>query len=99
MIWIGHNNLDWVHGLSKEEREHPAMRLQAIATQFRISYTESLQSLIEHAKTENHKVLIVVFGLANIDAYLREGGRRKSCMQRIRSSILILTAGPAVSSL
>ena len=70
-IWIGHNNLDWVHGLSKEQREHPETRLQAIATLFRVNYTDSLQNLIDRAKTENHKVAIVVFGLANIDAYLK----------------------------
>ena len=70
-IWIGHNNLDWVHGLSKEQREHPETRLQAIATLFRVNYTGSLQNLIDRAKTENHKVAIVVFGLANIEAYLK----------------------------
>jgi lysophospholipase L1-like esterase len=30
-----------------------------------------LQTLIDRAKTENHKVAIVVFGLANIEAYLK----------------------------
>ncbi len=69
MIWIGHNNLDWVHGLSPEERAQPEARLQEIATRFRRNYTESLQALLDRAKTENHKVAIVVFGLANIDAY------------------------------
>jgi len=71
MIWIGHNNLDWVYGLSEEERQHPEKHLQAIATQFRISYTASLRSLIDRARTENHRVAIVVFGLANIGAYLK----------------------------
>lgn len=42
-----------------------------IATRFRKNYTESLQALLDRAKTENHKVVIVVFGLANIDAYLK----------------------------
>jgi len=70
MIWIGHNNLDWVHGLAEEGRRHPEKRLQTIATLFRVDYTKSLQGLIDRAKTENHKVAIVVFGLANIDAYL-----------------------------
>ena len=71
MIWIGHNNLDWVHGLGEEERRHPERRLQAIATKFRVNYTESLQGLIDRAKTENHKAAIVVFGLANIGGYLK----------------------------
>jgi len=76
MIWIGHNNLDWVHGLSLEERQHPQQHLRAIAAQVRLNYTESLQRLIDRAKVENHRVAIVVFGLANIDAYLE--ARRKA---------------------
>jgi hypothetical protein len=76
MIWIGHNNLDWVHGLSSEERQHPQQRLRALAAQVRVNYTESLQGLIERAERENHRVAIVVFGLANIDKYLE--GRRKA---------------------
>ncbi len=76
MIWIGHNNLDWVRGLSSEERQHPQQRLRTIAAQVRVNYTESLQRLIQRAKVENHRVAIVIFGLANIDAYLE--GRRKA---------------------
>ena len=76
MVWIGHNNLDWVHGLRSEERQHPEANLQAIAAQVRVSYTESLQRLIDRAKVENHRLAIVVFGVANIDAYLK--GRRKA---------------------
>lgn len=71
LIWIGHNNLDWVHGLSSEERERPESRLQSLAAQFRLNYTESVQCLIDRAKMENHRVAIVIFGLANIDAYLQ----------------------------
>jgi lysophospholipase L1-like esterase len=71
MIWIGHNNLDWVHGLSPEEREHPDKHLPEIARRFRENYAEALRPLVERAKTEDHKVAIVVFGLANIDAYLK----------------------------
>jgi len=76
MIWIGHNNLDWVEGLSPNEREHPEERLQEIATQFRQNYTEPLRELIDHAKTENHKVAIVIFGLANLDTFFK--ARRKA---------------------
>jgi len=75
MIWIGHNNLDWVKGLSLEERQHPEKRLEAIAAQFRVNYAESLRRLIDRAKTENHRVAIVIFGLGNIDAYVE--ARRK----------------------
>jgi lysophospholipase L1-like esterase len=75
VIWIGHNNLDWVHGLSSEERERPESHLQTLAAQFRLNYTQSLQRLIDRAKIENHSVAIMIFGLANIDAYLQ--GRQK----------------------
>src|SRR6266481_721128 len=76
LIWIGHNNLDWVEGLSPIERAHPEKRLQEIATQFRQNYTGSLQWLIDRAKTENHRVAIVVFGLANLEAFFK--ARRKA---------------------
>src|SRR6266705_4185827 len=76
MIWIGHNNLDWTEGLSLTERAHPEKRLQEMATQFRVNYTEPLQALIDRAKTENHKVAIVVFGLANLDTFFK--ARRKA---------------------
>ena len=71
MVWIGHNNLDWTEGLSLTEREQPEKRLQEMATQFRVNYTEPLQSLIDRAKRENHNVMIVVFGLANLEAFFK----------------------------
>jgi lysophospholipase L1-like esterase len=86
MIWIGHNNLDWVEGLSPNEREHPEERLQEIATQFRQNYTEPLQELIDRAKTENHKVAIVVFGLANLDTFFK--ARRKAKALHARNPAL-----------
>src|SRR6266404_2242756 len=86
MIWIGHNNLDWVEGLSPNEREHPEERLQEIATQFRQNYTEALRELIDRAKTENHKVAIVVFGLANLDTFFK--ARRKAKALHARNPAL-----------
>ncbi len=76
MIWIGHNNLDWAEGLSAPQREQPEKHLQEMATQFRQNFTDPLQSLIDRAKTENHKVVIVVFGLANLDTFFK--ARRKA---------------------
>jgi lysophospholipase L1-like esterase len=94
MIWIGHNNLDWVHGLSSEERQRPETHLQTLAAQFRLNYTESLQGLIDRAKMENHKVAILVFGLANIDSYLQ--ARRKEELLHAENPKLYphLNAGP-----
>jgi lysophospholipase L1-like esterase len=94
IIWIGHNNLDWVHGLSSEERERPESRLQTLAGQFRLNYSESLQRLIDRAKMQNHRVAILIFGLANIDVYLQ--GRRKEEMLHAENPKLYphLNSGP-----
>lgn len=70
-IWIGHNNLDWVSGLSPEERAHPDKHLAQIASRYRKNYAASLRPLIDRAKRENHKVAIIVFGLANVDSYIK----------------------------
>ena len=94
LIWIGHNNLDWVHGLSTEERSRPESHLKELTAQFRLNYTESLRYLVDRAKMENHRVAIVVFGLANIDSYLQ--GRRKEEMLHAENPKLYphLNAGP-----
>ena len=86
MIWIGHNNLDWTEGLSAAQREHPEKRLQEMAAQFRENYREPVQSLIDRAKTENHNVSIVVFGLANIEAFLKAGERQLKFLGLVQKS-------------
>jgi lysophospholipase L1-like esterase len=86
LIWIGHNNLDWVEGLSPTQRTHSEKRLQEIATQFRQNYTEPLHWLIERAKTENHRVAIVVFGLANLETFFK--ARRKAEALHARNQAL-----------
>jgi lysophospholipase L1-like esterase len=85
LIWIGHNNLDWVEGLSPTERAHPEKRLQEIATQFRQNYTEPLQWLVDRAKTENHRVAIVVFGLANLEAFYPYFGSGNRSFESLKS--------------
>jgi lysophospholipase L1-like esterase len=69
MICIGHNNANWVKGLSAEQRKHPEKRLHEIAREFGDNYTEQLQLLVDRAKTENHKVAIVVFGLVDFKTF------------------------------
>ena len=76
MIWIGHNNTDWVEGLSALEREHPQKHMRDMAARFGENYTESLRDLLDRAKAEKHNVAIVVFGLVNFDAFFK--GRRKA---------------------
>jgi len=76
MIWIGHNNTDWVEGLSPLERDHPQEHMREMAARFGENYAESLRDLLDRAKTEKHNVAVVVFGLVNFDAFFK--GRRKA---------------------
>jgi lysophospholipase L1-like esterase len=98
LIWIGHNNLDWVEGLSPSERARRENRLQEIATQFRQNYTEPLQWLVDRAKTENHRVAIVVFGLANLEGFFKARRKAEALHAKKRRSIRISRAAIAVSS-
>src|SRR6266566_8897204 len=70
LIWIGHNNLDWAEGLSTAERAHPERRLAEITAKFQ----------------ENYTVVIVVFGLANIDAFFK--ARKKAAALHTRNPAL-----------
>lgn len=71
LICTGHSNTDWTRRLSRIEREHPEERLREIAEQFRRNYAESVQLLIDRARTENHRVAIVVFGLFNLESFFK----------------------------
>jgi lysophospholipase L1-like esterase len=94
LIWIGHNNLDWAHGLSSEERARPESHLQTLAAQFRLNYSESLQFLIDRAKMENHRVAVLIFGLANIDAYLQARRQEEVLHAQNRKLYPHLNSGP-----
>ena len=94
IVWIGHNNLDWVHGLSSEERERPESHLQTLTAQFRLNYTESLQCLIDRAKMENHRVAILIFGLANIDSFLQARRKEEILHTQNRKLYPHLNSGP-----
>lgn len=71
MIWIGNNNGDWVQGLPSSEREHPEKRLREIARELGENYTQQLRILIDRARTQNHKVAVVVFGVLDFQTYLK----------------------------
>lgn len=71
MICIGHNNANWVKGLSSTEREHPEKQLHEIAREFGENYTEQLKFLVDRAKTQNHNVAIVVFGLVDFGSFFK----------------------------
>jgi lysophospholipase L1-like esterase len=78
MLWIGHNNTDWVQGLSSTERQHPEKRLRENARQFGEDYTQQLKLLIDRARSQNHKVAIVIFGLADFETFFK-------CRQKVEA--------------
>ena len=76
LLWIGHNNTEWVPKLSENERRAPEKHLQEITQQFGSNYAKELRVLVERAKTQDHRVAIVVFGLADFKSFFKS--RRKA---------------------
>lgn len=71
MILIGNNNGNWTKGISSAEREHPEKRLREITRGFGENYTQQLRVLIDRAKTQDHKVAVVIFGLVDFEKYFK----------------------------
>lgn len=71
LIWIGHNNLNWVKGLPLNEREHPEKYLRERARRFHDDYSRQMRRLIARAGNENHKVAVIVFGLADCETFFK----------------------------
>jgi lysophospholipase L1-like esterase len=71
LIWIGHNNLNWVKGMPEAGRNSPAGRLSERAQAFHEDYARQLRRLIERAEAEDHRVAIVTFGLADCQTFFR----------------------------
>lgn len=69
LVWIGHNNVDWVWRCPPEEFDQPEKRLQRLSKRFREDYTRQMQRLIAHAQTREHRVAIVVYGLADFESF------------------------------
>lgn len=76
LLWIGHNNTDWVKRLTAAERRDPSKALPRLAREFRASYTDELEVLIDRAGKEKHPVAVVVFGLADFETFFEM--RRKA---------------------
>lgn len=71
LIWIGHNNLNWVAPLDADERKAPEKHLLRALWRFTKHYRDQLERLVDRAKKEKHKTAIVVYGLGNIEAFFR----------------------------
>lgn len=71
LIWIGHNNLNWAAPLSLNERKSPEKPLLRRLWRFRKYYARQLERLVDRAKKEKHKTVIVVFGVVNFEAFFK----------------------------
>jgi lysophospholipase L1-like esterase len=78
LISIGHNNVDWAWRCAPSELAEPEKRLQQISQSFRENFARQMRRLMEHARTEQHRVAVVVYGLINFEAYFngREAAER-----------------------
>jgi lysophospholipase L1-like esterase len=75
LIAIGHNNVDWAWRCPPDELNAPERRLNHQSQQFRQNYARELRRFFGRARTETHRVAVVVFGLINFESYFkgREG--------------------------
>jgi lysophospholipase L1-like esterase len=76
LLWIGHNNTDWVKRLTEAERREPSKALPRLAREFGASYADELEVLIDRAGKQKHPVAVVVFGLADFRTFFEM--RRKA---------------------
>jgi lysophospholipase L1-like esterase len=82
LISIGHNNVDWTWRCPLDELHDPQERLQRLSKEFRQNYMRELRRLLDHARIQQHRVTIVVYGLINFESYFK--GREAA--ERVRES-------------
>jgi lysophospholipase L1-like esterase len=82
LISIGHNNVDWVWRCPPDELNAPERRLNDQCQEFRQNYARELRRLLGRARTEKHRVAVLVFGLVNFGSYFK--GREVA--ERLRES-------------
>lgn len=82
LLWIGHNNTDWVKRLTEAERRDPSKALPRLAREFGASYADELEVLLDRAGKEKHPVAVVVFGLADFRTFFEM--RRKAAAMHAR---------------
>ena len=69
LLWIGHNNLNWVRGVDPGQPEKVEAELQKIVTNFRKDYTRQLGRLVERAQEQKQRRAFVVLGLVNFKSF------------------------------
>ncbi len=86
LISIGHNNVDWAERCPPHELKEPEERLQRQCEHFRTTFAQNLQRLVNHARRQDQRVAILVFGLVNFESYFK--GRKEAEELRARDSTL-----------
>ena len=71
LLWIGHNNLDWVDSVDPRLRENADLDAvwQKMAADFREDYERQLRRLVERARQEERRRAFIVFGLFNLKSF------------------------------
>jgi lysophospholipase L1-like esterase len=69
LIWIGHNNLNWVSSVDPRRPEDVETGLQDIVARFRKDYARQFGRLVERAREQKQRRAIIVFGLVNFKSF------------------------------
>jgi lysophospholipase L1-like esterase len=69
LLWIGHNNLDWVRSVDPRRQENVEAGLQNIVANFRKDYARQLGRLVERARNQKQRRAIIVFGLIKFKSF------------------------------
>jgi lysophospholipase L1-like esterase len=69
LLWIGHNNLNWVRSVDPRRPEDVETGLQNIVARFRKDYARQLGRLVERAREQKQRRAIIVFGLINFKSF------------------------------
>jgi lysophospholipase L1-like esterase len=79
LISIGHNNVDWAWRCPPNELQRSEERLKRLSKEFRQDYARELRRLLRCARTQQHRVAIIIYGLINFESYFkgRESAERR----------------------
>jgi lysophospholipase L1-like esterase len=69
LLWIGHNNLNWVSMVDPRRQEDVETGLQNIVARFRKDYARQLGRLVERAQDQKQRRAVIVFGLVNFKSF------------------------------
>ena len=69
LLWIGHNNLDWVSSVDSFRQEDVETGLQHMVASFRKDYARQLGRLMERAQAQRQRRAVIIFGLINFKAF------------------------------